>query len=151
MKLCRTWPNCIVEKQANVLFRKVHFNMVFLKKICLRPGWVNTHTGFLGHWCKPMQPKLTHYVLHCITSQTHLITVLRSFHIMHQWNNDGFMLTACMHLLLSGSKKINAEIHVSWQRFSNMTSDWLAAVLPAYQKPGLKIPLTNIAITIEFS
>ena len=27
------------------------------------------------------------------------------------------------------------KIHVSQQRFSNMASDWLAAVLPADQKP----------------
>ena len=31
------------------------------------------------------------------------------------------------------------KIHVSQQGFSNMASDWLVAVLPANQMPGLKI------------
>ena len=37
------------------------------------------------------------------------------------------------------TKQIHVKFHVSWQRFSNMASDWLAAVLPANQMPGLKI------------
>ena len=35
--------------------------------------------------------------------------------------------------------KIHVKSHVSLQGFSNMASDWLAAVLPANQMPGLKI------------
>ena len=35
--------------------------------------------------------------------------------------------------------KIHIKFHVLWQGFSNMASDWLAAVLPANQMPGLKI------------
>ena len=35
-----------------------------------------------------------------------------------------------------------SKIHVSWQGFSNMASDWLAAVLPVNQMPGLKIFVT---------
>ena len=33
----------------------------------------------------------------------------------------------------------SAKINVSWQFFSNMASDWLMAMLPAIQRPGLKI------------
>ena len=35
--------------------------------------------------------------------------------------------------------EIHAKFHASSQGFSNMASDWLAAVLPAKQMPGLKI------------
>ena len=35
--------------------------------------------------------------------------------------------------------KIHVEFHVSWHRFPNMASDWLAAVLPANWMPGLNI------------
>ena len=41
------------------------------------------------------------------------------------------------------------KIHISWQRFSNMASDWLAAVPPANQKPGSKILATNMDFNIE--
>ena len=35
--------------------------------------------------------------------------------------------------------KIHVKFYVSQQEFSNMASDWLVAVLPANQMPGLKI------------
>ena len=35
--------------------------------------------------------------------------------------------------------KIHVKFHVNQQGFSNMAFDWLVAVLPAYQEPGLKI------------
>ena len=35
--------------------------------------------------------------------------------------------------------KIHVNFHVSQQGFSDMASDWLAAVLPADQMPGLEI------------
>ena len=35
--------------------------------------------------------------------------------------------------------KIHMKFHVSQLGFSNVASDWLAAVLPANQMPGLKI------------
>ena len=34
---------------------------------------------------------------------------------------------------------IHLEIDTSLQGFTNLASDWLAAMLPANQKPGLKI------------
>ena len=34
--------------------------------------------------------------------------------------------------------KIHVKFHVGWQGFSNVASDWLAAVLLANQMPGLK-------------
>ena len=44
-----------------------------------------------------------------------------------------------LHLLGPGLlSEIHVYIHVSEQRFSNMAFDWLAAVLPANQMPGLK-------------
>ena len=35
--------------------------------------------------------------------------------------------------------KTHVKFHVSKQGFSSMASDWLAAVLPANQMPGMKI------------
>ena len=36
-------------------------------------------------------------------------------------------------------REFHVKIYVKSQGFSNMASDWLAAVLPANQMPGLKI------------
>ena len=35
--------------------------------------------------------------------------------------------------------KIQVKIHTSWQGYPNLASDWMVAVLPANQMPGLKI------------
>ena len=42
-------------------------------------------------------------------------------------------------------------IHFSSQGISNMASDWLMVVLPAEQKPDLKILLSNMDFNIKFS
>ena len=53
---------------------------------------------------------------------------------------DCFTVTACC---LQGwgllSEIYSNKFHVRYQGFSNMASDWLVAVLPANQMPGLKI------------
>ena len=52
------------------------------------------------------------------------------------------MKSMLIEVLLLGPgllSKIHVKFHVSYQGFSNMASDWLAAVLPANQMPGLKI------------
>ena len=46
--------------------------------------------------------------------------------------------------------KIHVKFHVRLQGFSNIASDWLVAVLPANQMPGLKI-LTNMDFNMEIS
>ena len=48
-------------------------------------------------------------------------------------------------------KKIRVTIHDRWHGFYNMASDWLVIVLPANQKPGLKMLLTNIDFHVEIS
>ena len=46
--------------------------------------------------------------------------------------------------------KIHVKIHVRWQEFSNMASNWLAALQPANQMPGLKI-FVNVYCNMEIS
>ena len=46
---------------------------------------------------------------------------------------------ALNHLGWELLSKIHVKFHVGLQGFSNMASDWLAAVLPANQTPGLRI------------
>ena len=51
-------------------------------------------------------------------------------------------ITASQQLTIQGwglQSKIHAKFHVIQQGFSNIDSDWLAAVLPANQMPGCKI------------
>ena len=49
--------------------------------------------------------------------------------------------------------KIHVKIQVNQQEFSNMASDWLAAVLPASQIPSLKMFLNknDLNMFIKFS
>ena len=48
------------------------------------------------------------------------------------------------------ARKIHVEIHVCCQGFSDVAFDWLTAVLPANQVPGLKAALPNIDLTSKF-
>ena len=48
-------------------------------------------------------------------------------------------------------KKTHLKINVSWQWFSNMASDWLAARLSANQMPGLKTLLTEMDFKVDIS
>ena len=47
--------------------------------------------------------------------------------------------------------KIHVKFYASYQGFSNMASDWLAAVLPANQMPGWRSLLTNMDFNMEIS
>ena len=48
------------------------------------------------------------------------------------------------------SKKIHVYSYISKKGFSNMASDWLAALLPANQEPGFKILVNYHGSNIAF-
>ena len=64
------------------------------------------------------------------------------FNIKHfreeQWNYPLVTLVVTTGTIILGPgllRNPHVKIHVSWQRLSNIASDWLAAQLPANQKP----------------
>ena len=52
---------------------------------------------------------------------------------------------------LRKSHVFKLKTHIGKQECSNLASDWLAAMLPANQRPGLKSLLTNLGFNMDFS